>query len=207
MKRVFAWILCACSLAGCAVNTGKSMRPWDWSRAPLAEAGDVLRCPVPSGLFANEGQSSDPEVTPVPLAHLLFLDHLRGYPVEAVQLTLLDDSETLVARGVLAGVPLERSREIIPGDEDCDRRWQVHTDSGSVDPQLRTEAVLVTGGLLVPLNEIYQLSLERADDGALLVNLKWRAWVLGALLFPMRMDQQVWMRYPVYAAQDQDISQ
>lgn len=200
MKRVFAWTLFAGLLTACAFNAGKSMRPMDWSRAPLVDAGDAHRCPIPAGLFANEGQSSDPDTAPIPLAHLLFLDHLRGFPVEAIRLSILNDSETLLAQGILAGVPLESSREIIPEAEDCDSRWQVSTDSGAVDPQLRTEAVILTGGLLVPLSEIYRVSLEPSSDGALLVHLKWRAWVLGALLFPVRVNQQLWMRYPAYVA-------
>lgn len=198
MKRLVAWMLFTSLVPACAFNSGTSMRPMDWSLAPLDDAGALQRCPVPAGLFTNEGESSDTDVAPIPLAYLLFLDHLQGFPVEAVQLTAVDDAGTLRANGVLEGVPLDISREIKPQAEDCASRWQVETDSGAVDAQLRTEAVLVTSGVFIPLSEVYRLTLELADDGALLVNLRWRGWVLGALLFPVRVDQQVWMRYPVY---------
>jgi len=200
MKRVLAWVFFSSFLPACTVSSSHSERPWPWSLAPGVHSGDVQQCPQPVGLFSNEGEISDPNATPVPLAHLLFDDRLRGYPVEAVRVSATAGTDKLVANGVLAGVPLKASREIIPTGQDCYTRWRLLVDSGVVDSQLRTEAVLLTSGVLLPLSEVFEFDLAPADDGALLVNIHVRAWILAGLLFPMRADQQFWMRYPLVSA-------
>jgi hypothetical protein len=173
----------------------------DWLHQYLAEFSTTEQpCLPPTGLFSNTGEINDSASQAPPLATLLFVDGLAGYPVASIQIDTIPESQALRMTGVLDTVPLKNTALLEPSSTECAERWYLKVDSGAVDGQMRIQAILYTGALIMPLKETYHLRLIRASDGALLINMTNTAWILGALSIPFKIDNHYWLRYPAVSS-------
>ncbi|NHN36239.1 hypothetical protein G8764_02910 [Pseudomaricurvus alcaniphilus] len=194
IRSVFLFLLCGLLLA-CAQSPAPLAYPTGWY-APVPADSD--NCAVPEGLFSNLGASSDPDFPAPKLASILFEEQLAGLPVESIRIRLSPDRQYLVFNGVLAGVMLEQQKyqkTIGLSAGDCEKSWQGESDSGVVGATMRTEALLYTGGVLMPLSQKYRYKLQLLQDGALLLHLQVREKILGAMILPLSFNEEYWLRY------------
>lgn len=195
-------VFCFALVQACANSPGPLDYPVDW---PLPMTSTDGTCPLPVGRFANTGTSNSPDHQTPPLAAILFEDKLAGFPVESIDIRHQPEADRLLIRGVLAGVELKQQATIVPTGELCESLWQGTTPTGSVNATLRTEAVLYTGGLLLPLSEKNLFSLHLAEDGSLLVRLDVRGTALFSLLIPFTLKDEYWLRFTPYPSGSQQI--
>lgn len=184
-------------IQGCATNPDQQIPDPDWLTDYLASASTEAQqlCRPPIGTFYIYGQSSKQSLQHLSLADVLFEDKLAGFPVSAIQISQVPDSDNLQLRGVLDGVPLQQSTQIVANDAKCSQKWFLKVSTGAVDARLRTEAVLYTGALIFPLSETNHIHLASADDQSLILHVKSVAWVLGALSIPIKFEEEYWMRF------------
>lgn len=182
-------------LEACTNTTSKILPSPDWL---LEYNQQTLRaeapCRPPIGTFFINGSSTDEQYN-YRLQEIVFADKLEGFPVEEVSIMEGVDSSELIITGILAGVPLKQAVRVKAGQGGCDSRWPLRVDTGAVGSTLRTESILWSGGLVLPLNEINYIHLLRADDGALIIHVRNKAWFLGALSVPFKIENEFWLRY------------
>lgn len=190
------------------------MASWVPSAGSAQATGES--CLSPLGLFANHGQispiSQNNYASPT-LAEILFENKLAGYPIEAVRISQGDRPEQLLVKGVLGGEDLltPLSSGVMDGDpiipiatltavsEDCTDRWAHALVTKRLDSNMVSASVLYTGGTLMPLNEVSRLTLTLADDGALLIHVKERSYLLVALVIPVAINRDYWLRFSPYS--------
>lgn len=182
-------------LQGCTTAGVEPDYPDSW---PLPHALVARTCLPPTGLFSDQGSSSSPADHNPPLAAILFEDKLRGFPVEAIRISQGANATELVIRGVLGGVDLRKDTRLSASEGNCSGRWRGELATGAVNSQLVSESILYTGGVIIPLSETNVFSLQLAEDGSLLVHLKVKATVLGALMVPVFFEDEYWLHYPIY---------
>ncbi len=191
--------LCACLLTllqGCATQRTdeQTLPPWLAQHLKAAHPTDEL-CPLPTGTFLVKGTSSNPDF-PYDLDDLLFEDKLAGYPVYRILISEGKPNRSLVITGILAGYPLEKFQKIIEAKGlNCNEKWSFDISTGAINSTVRSDFIVKTAALIIPLSEKNYLQLHKAKDGALLVRVKSVSWVLGALSIPFKMEEEFWIRY------------
>lgn len=188
-------IVSVLALHGCAHSGSSDVVVPQW----LTEFSEFAstrgsRCPSPAGSYWVNGASSNDDFIHT-LNELLFEDKLAGYPVEQVRIVELPDGKGLGITGILAGVPLQQFTTVAPRAGECAKKWYLEVSTGEVDATLRTEAILWTAGLIIPLAETNPIYLFGAEDGALVLRVLNRAWILGALMVPFRVENEYWLRF------------
>ena len=190
--------LLAVSIFGC-----RSSEPYPeaWASPKQAAASaDVL----PLGRFSNHGTTNKEKVDAPTFSSLLFNRELEGFAIDNLVISQADDSGTVLRIHPHVGdIGLQESRFLVAERrEGKPLRWVEVSDPRYVNAYDVTASLFMTGGAFMPLAEWTRYGLLLAEDGSLLVHLEEKALVDFFYFFPVPITDEIWLRFPVWQAEE-----
>lgn len=190
-RRLLAALLATVLLAGCAARVPY---PADWQ----PRVGTASACPDLSGRFRNlaVATTGDDAVADGPsLMHMFFGTLLEGFEVSHVELESLAGGGFRVTPWVNT-TPLREVRIVPPGEVACEDGGWVFTTGWEVDGLAIADAILWTGGMLIPAAEKWSFAFGRDAQERLIVHAVARVGGTVLLVFPFSSrHHDAWFSY------------